>query len=1023
MKASRRTPRAWACAVPVVAASCATLLAAPAASASCASPANEIEAENCRPGSPASEWDVTGAGSDEIQGFATDMSVDLGSRVDFKVDTPSSNYRLDIYRMGWYDGDGARLVDTVQPSATLPQTQPDCDEQAATGLIDCGNWAASASWNVPANATSGIYFAKLVREDAAGSSHVFFIVRDDDGQSDLLFQTSDTTWQAYNRYGGNSLYVGGPGTNPNRAFKVSYNRPFTTRGTSEEDWLFNSEYPMVRWLERNGYDVSYFTGVDSDRLGAEIREHKAFLSVGHDEYWSGAQRANVEAARDAGANLAFFSGNEVFWKTRWEDGHRTLVSYKETHAGAKIDPAAEWTGTWRDARSFNPERARPENALIGTIFTVNSGTRSIQVPAEEGRLRLWRNTTAAGLAPGQTETLGQDTLGYEWDEDLDNGARPAGLVRLSSTTATGVQRLQDYGSTYAAGTATHHLTLYRDTNGAGPDALVFGAGTVQWSWGLDDEHSGGAAPASRTMQQATANLFADMGAQAATLQSELTRPAASTDAAPPGAAIAVPAEGAAVELRTPVTISGTASDSGGLVGAVEVSVDGGATWHPASGRGSWGYSWTPAGAGETTVLARAADDSGNLGAATQRTVTVVPRSCPCTLFGNAVPGEPAENDSQPIEVGTRFHASVSGTITAVRYYRGPGWTGSPVGRLYSAGGQLLAEVTFPATTAVGWQQAQLSQPVAVTAGTAYVVSYYSASGDYAFQQGFFQSAYEGSPLMAPADAVGSPNGVFRYGAGFPTQTFQASNYWADVVFVPADTTAPTVESVIPASDAAGVARDTVVAATFSEPLDPASLTSSTFRLRDANGTVIPAAVSYDAATRTARLTPTTALAYSTRYTATVSAVRDLAGNVFAGTRTWSFTTVAAPAGGGPGGDPPGSGGSPATDVTAPRVTVGPKRARASRSGRVALRIRCPRGEIRCSVRLQLKSGRRTLASARFTVAGGRTRTVRVRLTAAARRTLGRRASLRVSAVARATDAAGNRATRRTAIVIQAPHRR
>ena len=76
---------------------------------------------------------------------------------------------------------------------------------------------------------------------------------------------------------------------------------------------------MVRWLERNGYDVSYFTGVDSDRLGAEIREHRAFLSVGHDEYWSGGQRANVEAARDAGVNLAFFSGNEVFWKTRWDE--------------------------------------------------------------------------------------------------------------------------------------------------------------------------------------------------------------------------------------------------------------------------------------------------------------------------------------------------------------------------------------------------------------------------------------------------------------------------------------------------------------------------------------------------------------------------------------------------------------------------------------------------------------------------------------------------------------------------------
>ena len=92
---------------------------------------------------------------------------------------------------------------------------------------------------------------------------------------------------------------------------------------------------MIRWLEANGYNVSYFSDVDSDRIGGEIREHKVFLSVGHDEYWSGQQRANVEAARDAGVHLAFFSGNEVFWKTRWENSidswqtpHRTLVCYK-----------------------------------------------------------------------------------------------------------------------------------------------------------------------------------------------------------------------------------------------------------------------------------------------------------------------------------------------------------------------------------------------------------------------------------------------------------------------------------------------------------------------------------------------------------------------------------------------------------------------------------------------------------------------------------------------------------------------
>lgn len=487
--------------------------------------ANPIVCENQKTGNPESEWDISGAGDSTIQGFATDISVDQGQTVSFKIRTNSSNYILDIYRMGYYGGMGARKIATVSPSATLPQNQPACLTDSTTGLTDCGNWGVSASWPVPTTAVSGIYFAKVTRIDTGGSSHIFFIVRDDDGRSDLLFQTSDTTWQAYNQYGGNSLYVGGPGTSPGRAYKVSYNRPFTTRGTSPEDWVFNAEYPMVRWLEANGYDVSYSTGVDSDRRGAELLEHKVFLSVGHDEYWSGGQRANVQSARTAGVNLAFFSGNESFWKTRWENSiatgatpYRTLVCYKETHANAKIDPLPDvWTGTWRDPRFSPPaDGGRPENALTGTIFTVNdSGTPySITVPAVFGAMRFWRNTSIAQLNAGQTAALPLGTLGYEWDEDLDNGSRPAGLIQLSSTTLSVPSYLQDYGSTYAAGTATHSLTLYRHSSGA----LVFGAGTIQWPWGLDSNHDRGSAAASPAMQQATVNLLADMGAQPLTLQ-------------------------------------------------------------------------------------------------------------------------------------------------------------------------------------------------------------------------------------------------------------------------------------------------------------------------------------------------------------------------------------------------------------------------------------------------------------------------------------------------------------------------
>src|SRR6266567_3894625 len=356
---------------------------------------NPIACENTKPGNAPSEWDVTGSGNAAIQGFATDISVDQGETVGFKVSTNATSYRLDIYRLGYYGGQGARKVATAQPSVALPQTQPSCVFASDTRLVDCGNWSQSASWTVPADAVSGIYLAKLVRTDGtAGSSHIVFVVRDDDGGSDLLFQTSDTTWQAYNRYGGYSLYYG----SPSRAYKVSYNRPFSTRGCCDETWLFSSEYPMLRWLEANGYNVTYAAGVDTDRRGAAaIQQHHVFLSVGHDEYWSAGQRANVETARGAGVHLAFFSGNESFWKTRYEnsiDGsgtaYRTLVTYKETHANAVIDPAdpPTWTGTWRDSRFSPPaDGGRPENALSGTLFMVNgSDYRALVVPYANSRV-------------------------------------------------------------------------------------------------------------------------------------------------------------------------------------------------------------------------------------------------------------------------------------------------------------------------------------------------------------------------------------------------------------------------------------------------------------------------------------------------------------------------------------------------------------------------------------------------------------------------------------------------------------
>src|SRR5262245_32382409 len=611
--------------------------------------ANAIACENSKNGTSASQWDIVGAGDPHIQGFATEISVNRGQTVRFKIDTNSSDYRLDIYRLGYYGGLGARLITTLQPSATLPQTQPQCLTEPSTGLIDCGNWAESASWAVPSNATSGIYIAKLVREDGvSGESHIVFIVRDDSGDSDLLFQTSDTTWQAYNSYGGNSLYVGSPA---GRAYKVSYNRPFNLRGISPfgATWLFGAPYPMVRWIEANGYDVSYISGVDTDRRGAEILGHKVFLSVGHDEYWSGAQRTNVETARAAGVHLAFFSGNTMFWKTRWEnsiDGsgapYRTLVCYKETHANAKIDPLPNvWTGTWRDPRFSPPaDGGRPENAVMGAIFMVNAPREDdMKVPEATGKFRFWRNTTVATQPPGQTATVGAGTVGYEWDEDLNNGFRPSGLIRLSSNTLNiGNEYLQDYGSTYGRGTATHSLTLYRHSSGA----LVFSAATIRWSWGLDDHHdlimASSNPPPDIRIRQATVNLLADMGVQPATLQPGLVATGPSTDTLSPASTITSPTEPATLALGATINITGTATDTGGgLVAGVNVSVDGGLSWDHATGTTSWNYSWTPTTLGQVTIKSRAVDDSGNQqDPPAEITVTVVEptTTCPCSIWGS-----------------------------------------------------------------------------------------------------------------------------------------------------------------------------------------------------------------------------------------------------------------------------------------------------------------------------------------------------------------------------------------------------
>jgi hypothetical protein len=871
---------------------------------------NAIVTENQLTGTPQSTWDLSGPGSTTIEGFTDNISVNHGSTINFKVRTSTNNWKIDIYRLGYYQGNGARLVTTINvPKA---QTQPTPITNTATGEVDAGNWAVSASWAVPSTAVSGVYVGKLTDlNKTANQNQIPFIVRADESLSDIVFQTSDSTWHAYNGWDGTvcpnssgtdlgtDLYGGnGPGGDsaPGRAYKVSYNRPIATRngcGTDggTQDFLFAAEFSAIFWLERNGYNVSYIAGVDTAIAGDHpasspvvLTNHKLFTSTGHDEYWSGespgpagsgvsgagGQRAAVEAAQAAGVHLAFMSGNEVYWKTRWEssiDGtntpYRTLVCYKETRHNAPLDPLDTsptwtWTGTWRDLRFSPPaDGAMPENALTGTIFTVDSyRSDAITVPYPMTLLRFWRNTPNVAATPsGQTWTLTQNYLGYEWDESPDNGFAPAGLIDLSSTALSVSTFLLDYGETTGNGTAFHNLTLYKVPASG---SIVFGAGTVFWAWGLGPNDDGPPTPTDPNVQQAMVNLLADMGIQPATLQAPLVAAVKSTDTTPPVSGISAPANGATFTTGQPVAINGFASDVGGRVGGVEVSLDGGATWHRATGTTSWTYNWTPASGGNYTIESRATDDSLNTETPSAGTgISVTPFGSNLFLASNG-PSLINANDPNAIELGVTFTSSVAGTITGLRFYKDPIDFGLPslpahTVHLWSASGTMLATATFTNETVSGWQQVNLSSPVSIAANTTYVASYHT-NGDYSENANYFATAQTNGSLTAPVNA-----GVYTYGSSpaFPKSSYQSGNYWVDVVFAATPVT-PVITSPSTASGTVG--------SPFSYTITTANNNATSF-----NAAGLPAGLSVNTASGVISGTPTAAGNSSVTLSATNSA--------------------------------------------------------------------------------------------------------------------------------------------------------
>ena len=199
-----------------------------AASDPCGAGSNPIVCENSKPGTPISDWYSADSWGD-IEGFTTKASVQAGETLQMKVQSPTT-FTVTIYRLGYYGGDGARKMPTSPTATFAAKTQPACLHDSATGLVDCGNWTANVSWAVPTDAVSGVYLAMLDQGGGVGFMPYPFVVANDTSHSDVVVQTSDETWQAYNDWGGQNLYWGGGPAPDGRAYKVSYNRPMRIAG-------------------------------------------------------------------------------------------------------------------------------------------------------------------------------------------------------------------------------------------------------------------------------------------------------------------------------------------------------------------------------------------------------------------------------------------------------------------------------------------------------------------------------------------------------------------------------------------------------------------------------------------------------------------------------------------------------------------------------------------------------------------------------------------------------------------------
>lgn len=377
--------------------------------------ADWLKAENARQGN--GTW-LRGrfAGDGELEAYASTTSATSGETVEFFVSTTSRVITAKVFRMGYYQGFGARLVSLRSDIKGSVHPIPTPDQY---GTVDC-HWPATFSVTLTSDYPPGQY---LVRLETTKGHYRFvpFLVRDDNSHATYLYMSSVNTWQAYNTWGGFSLYheTNQSGdvvlSNASRAVRVSFNRPYNVKFANGAADFIGNEYPLLFLAEKMGLNMAYWTNIDLDQRGAELTRHKVLLSLGHDEYYSPAMRDAVTSAIVKGVNVAFFGANFSYRKVRFEadatGGDRLMINYRSTADPIMATDPSRVTVNWSQYPSD-----QPESAFSGSLYGGAAGQGSLVVANASSW--LWRGT---GLHDGSVLV---NALGGEFNHFDPQGQNP-----------------------------------------------------------------------------------------------------------------------------------------------------------------------------------------------------------------------------------------------------------------------------------------------------------------------------------------------------------------------------------------------------------------------------------------------------------------------------------------------------------------------------------------------------------------------------------------------------------------------